>query len=160
MLDMPAAGSKYDDTQRKVAAVSYASTGVYSRVSQQVNIPERTLREWGKSEWWDTIVAEVRTENKDKHIAQYADLMQRAYDQCKDKIEEASARDAMIIMATAQDKARILQSLPNTYQGKAEGIEALAEQFRALSEQWEEKQTNVVSTQEGSHIEGEGGGKK
>ena len=146
MLDMPTAGSKYDDSQRKMAAVNFASMGVYSRVAQQVNIPERTLREWGKSEWWDTIVAEVRSENKDKHIAQYADLMQIAYDQCKDKLPEASARDAMIIMATAQDKARILQSLPNTYQGKAEGIEALAAQFRALSDSWEEKQVNVVET--------------
>jgi len=148
MSEMVGAGSKYTDDQRIDAAIMYAEKGSFAAVMRQTDIPKPTLHGWSKSEWWVSTVEQVRTENKERNIARYDDLMTRAYNQCKDKLGEASARDAMIIMATAQDKARILQSLPNQYQGKAEGMQALAEQFRELSRQWDEKQVGVVAIQD------------
>lgn len=146
MSEMTASGSKYDDQTRHMAAIHYASLGVFSRVSEQTNIPDSTLRHWSKQDWWVEAVTELREENKEKRIAQYDEIMDAAKEQVMDRLPDASARDAMIIMATAQDKGRILQSLPNSYQGKGDSLEGLASQFRAFADSFKEKQVNVVAT--------------
>ena len=152
-------GSKYTDEQRKLAAVMYAQKGTISRVAQELEIPERTIHDWVKTEWFETIVTEVRTQNKDQHIAMYQQIMEKAEAQVLAKLPDSSARDAMIIAATAQDKARILMALPNAYSADSGSVSALARQFAELSQQWEEKQSRVVATQNGSHIEAGAGAK-
>ena len=143
-----ASGSRYSDEERLCAAAHYASLGVYSKVAEQTGIPDRTLREWGKQDWFISHVAELRDINKDRRIVQYDEIMDLAHAQVLDRLPEASARDAMIIMATAQDKGRILMSLPNAYSAGTEGISSLARQFAELSAQWQEKQVRVIETVE------------
>ena len=148
-LEIPTNGSKYTNDIRTEAAVLFATKGTAAAVSRAMGIPETTLCAWRKEEWWERIVEEVRSQNKDKRIAQYEQIMDQAHEMVIDKLPEASARDAMIIMATAQDKGRILQALPNNYNASQGDTEALAKRFAELSEQWEEKQANVISVQDG-----------
>ena len=51
-----------------------------------------------------------------------------------------------MIAAVATDKAQLLQNRPTSIRGDSGGVAALAQQFAALSEQWTEKQANVVQT--------------
>ena len=145
-----ASGSKYSDEQRINAAVIHASTGVYSRTSEQTGIPDRTLRDWGNTDWWNEVITEVREQNKEKRIAQYDEIMDLAHTQVVDKLPDSSARDAMIIMATAQDKGRILQQLPNAYRGGDDTLADLKERFRAIEREhrrYVEIDASVVANQ-------------
>ena len=53
-------------------------------------------------------------------------------------------KDAATIAAIATDKKQILLNQPTSIRGEAQGMEALAEQFKKLSQRMDEK---VVSDQ-------------
>lgn len=147
MSELVGPGSKYTDEQRRQAAILYAINGTATSVESELNIPARTVNDWRNSEWWESIVAEVRLENNDRLIAKAQQIIDSATDITLEKLPEASAKDAATIGAIYVDKLRLSLNQPTSISGKAEGIEDLAAQFRALSKQWEEKHINVVSEQ-------------
>lgn len=156
MSELVGQGSKYTDDQRREAAVQYAIEGSLRSVERSLNIPNQTLNDWRKSEWWDSIVVQVRAENQDKHIARYHELTSESLDLALEGIRELDGKSlkagdikALVVTgATATDKARLLMNQPTSISAKAEGMTELAAQFKALSQQWEEKQANVVATQD------------
>ena len=160
MSELVGAGSKYTDDQRIEAAVQYAIKGSLSAVSRELNIPRSTMVEWKSTGWWDETIGKVRQETNDLFIADATRIIKKATKRTEDTLDEADCRTAATVGAIYYDKLRLALGQPTSISSKAEGIEVLAQQFRELSERWEEKQVGVVSTQEGSHIEGEGGGKK
>ena len=141
-------GSKYSDSDRLEAIRAYAITGNYTKTAELVGIPERTVNDWGKQEWWESELAKVRDEKQQEHIAQYHALVTEGTRIALEKLPEASAKDAMIIAATATDKARLLLNQPTSISGRAAGMDELAKQFAQLSAQWEEKQVRVIETVE------------
>jgi hypothetical protein len=55
--------SKYTDEDRRKAVVEYCVSGVMTKVSDATGIPDTTLCTWkNKSDWWDDLVATVRSE--------------------------------------------------------------------------------------------------
>jgi hypothetical protein len=56
-------GSVYTDEQRREAALQMALHGNAQHVSDLTGIPRRTLSDWTKQDWFQTILAEVRREN-------------------------------------------------------------------------------------------------
>ena len=146
MGELAKAGSQYTDDQRREAVALYAVKGVASTVSRDMNIPERTICDWRKSDWWDSMLTEIRSQNQDEHIAAYHQLVREGLKVALDKLPEASAREAAVIAAVATDKAQLLQNRPTAIRGESGGVTALAEQFAALSRQWNEKQAHVVAT--------------
>jgi len=147
MSELVGPGSKYTDEQRLDAAIMYAHKGTLSATSKEVGIPRQTLSGWQKCDWWESTLSEVRHKKHDLYVAKYGELIEEGTRVALEKLPEASARDAMIIAATANDKLRLALNQPTSISGKSDGIEDLAAQFRALSKQWEEKQINVVSEQ-------------
>lgn len=147
MGEMVATGSKYSDQERMNAAVQYAITGSLVKVEKATGIPDTTICTWKKADWWDEVVAKVRSEKSEEHIAIYTQIVDLAQQQTLDKLPEATAAQASIIAATATDKALLLSGKPTSITGQSAGIQALAQQFKDLSEKWDEKQVRVVDTQ-------------
>ena len=154
-------GSQYTDEDRRNAAMHYAIYGNQTKVSEMIGIPQTTISLWrNHTDWWDDLVAQIRNEKQDEHIAKYTGLVDKALAQCESTLDKASPKDAAIIAATFTDKARLLLNQPTSSSGKSSDMSALAKQFEDLSRKWDEKQVNVVSVQEGvggaTLVDGEG----
>ena len=155
MSQLVGRGSKYTDEQRKEAAILYAINGNLSSIEKAMSIPNQTLSEWKKSDWWDTIVGEVRAENADKHIALYSELTEKALTKAskavdKLKINELSPNDikALVVTgATSTDKARLLMNQPTSISGKAEGMGELMAKFEKIERDHQNIKNSVVSEQ-------------
>ena len=155
MNDMPTQGSRYTDEQRREAAIQYAIKGNLRHISKAMDIPRTTLRDWRKQEWFDTILAEVRHENADKHIALYSELTEKALTKAskavdKLKINELSPNDikALVVTgATSTDKARLLMNQPTSISGKAEGMSELMAKFEKIERDHQNIKNSVVSEQ-------------
>ncbi len=147
MSDMVPTGSKYSDEDRMNAVVLYAVKGVASLVSKDTGISESVLCDWRKTEWWNEALAEVRSENTDEYISRYHELVIKGSKIALEKLPEASARDAMIIAATANDKLRLALNQPTSISSRSSNNGALMDQLRQLSSSLKEKAINVVSEQ-------------
>ena len=134
-----AAGSKYSDDQWREAAVLFAVKGTAAVVSRELSIPEATLSNWRRTEWWETIVDEVRRQNEELARARYAELVDKATAQALERLPEASAKDACTIAAISTDKLRVLQNLPTRITATTDSLEKLARQFEAISESYQER---------------------
>ena len=152
MGEMVHTGSKYTDEDRMNAVVLYATKGTGSAVSRETGIPETTISLWRKSDWWEGAIAEVRSEKQDVYIAQYDKLITEGNTIALEKLPEASARDAMIIAATANDKLRLCLNQPTTIKGESDSIKTLAAQFAKLSADHRTIQSTVVSVQDKDDI--------
>jgi len=143
-----AKGSKYSDQQRMEVAVLYAISGNAKKVAKATGIPRTTIVGWKKQDWWQDAVASVRSEKADEHRAKYSELVDKAQQVALEKLPGASAAQANLIACQATDKIRLHDGMPTEITGKSTDMVALANEFRKLSEQWNEKQANVVETQD------------
>ena len=148
MSELVPMGSKYTDDQRMQALLLYAIKGTGSAVSKETGIPQTTISGWRREEWWNEKLAEVRNEKQDLYIAKYGELIEEGTRIALEKLPEASARDAMIIAATANDKLRLALNQPTSISSTSSTMQALMDQFRELSSKWDEKQANVIATQD------------
>jgi len=147
MGEMVVQGSKYSNEDRIEAAIQYAVTGSLTKTSKVTGMAKGTLHGMMQQDWWDEVVAEVRTEKAAEHRARYSKLVDKAQSRALKKIGKACARDAVWIAGVCTDKLRLHDNLPTSITAKSEDYQSLAKQFKELSEQWEEKQVGVVSTQ-------------
>ena len=162
-------GSKYTDEDRRRAVIEYCVHGTMSKVAKITSIPDTTLAHWkNKSDWWDTLVAEVRNEISDHILAQNMEIATKAGERVLDSLENGdekliwdkaksehvikrvkpTGKDASVMGGIAQDKARVQLNLPTSIssnQSSEEAIQALAKEFEKLSEQ--HKLKDVVSDQ-------------
>lgn len=155
MSDMVPTGSKYTDEERMNAVVMYAVMGTASSVSRETGISEQTLCGWRKTDWWAEGLEEVRSANADEHIALYQSLTAKALGKAHKGIDElgndlsASDIKSLVIAGCAgSDKARLLLNQPTSISSKGASYDAIADQFRKLSQQWDKLDSSVVSTQQ------------
>ncbi len=152
MSKFVAKGSKYTHDQKAEAAIQYAILGNMKKVAKATGIPRTTIVGWKKADWWDGLVAQVRTEKTEEQIAMYGQIVDKAQRVTLEKLSSASPAQASIIAATATDKGRLLTNLPTSISGNLD-TRALAEQCKELSRTMREKQVNVVETQDKSNEE-------
>ena len=148
MSEMVPTGSKYTDEDRTQAAIQYAIKGNMVAVADDTGIARPTLVGWKGTDWWDTIITRVRQEKTDQHIAQYTAIIDKAQAVTLAKLGDATASQAAVVAGIATDKARLLLNLPTSIsstQGTTEAINALAKQFKELSDSYKIK--DVVSDQ-------------
>ena len=148
MSELVPTGSKYTDDQRMQAAMVYAIKGTTTAVERELGIPNQTISDWRRHEWWNEAVSRLREEKQDLYIAKYGELIEEGTRIALEKLPEASARDAMIIAATANDKLRLALNQPTSITSTSSTMQALMDQFRELSSKWDEKQANVIAVQE------------
>jgi len=156
MSEMVSRGSKYTDIQRVEAATQYAIRGCLAAVERQTNIPKTTLCDWKKTDWWDEIVGQLRTENQDKHIARYHQLTSESLDMALDGLKELDPKSlkandikALVVTgATATDKARLLLNQPTSISSNSASMSELQAQFEALAASHNRIESTVVSSQD------------
>ena len=141
MGDMVSGGSKYTDEDRREAAIQYAVKGNLNAVGRALLIPIQTLRDWSKTDWWDSTLVQVRAENAHEHIASYDRLTRKALalaEQGIDKLDpdtlKANDIKALVVTgATATDKGLLLDGKPTNITGSTESMAILAQTFRDMS---------------------------
>ena len=146
MGELAGQGSKHTDETRVRAVTAYAIEGTYKAASRACGVAESTLRDMVKSDWGQELLAEVRAQNQDRFIATSQRIIDAATARTLETIDDADCRTAATVGAIYYDKLRLALSLPTSIRGDSGGVAALAQQFAALSEQWQEKQANVVAT--------------
>ena len=156
MSEMVRSGSKYTDEDRRNAAMLYAIKGTLTAVEKDTGISKGTLHGWKSSDWWDTVIQQVRTENEAMYRSRFHNLVDQATDQALAKLPDASAQQAMTIAAIAYDKLRLSLNLPTSISGNhsTEAMNKLAQQFRELSDTYKARSVNVVSENGAPQIEG------
>lgn len=160
-------GSKYTDEQRRQAVIELHTLGNIEQVSRSLDIPGTTLHDWVRTEWWADLAVTVREQIGEQILAQNLAIATKASDTVLDRLEHGdwklvqskdkdgkyydqvrvpmTGKDAAVVGGISQDKARVQMGLATNIT-KSESMTSLAKQFQALSRQWDEKQTNVVST--------------
>ena len=146
----------YSQEIKNEAAIQYAIKGVMSHVSRALDIPEPTLCEWKRSDWWLALTEEVRSEKSDEHIARYQSLTTKALEAADDGIDKlkgktltaADIKALVVTGATCTDKARLLLNQPTSIKGDSDSIKSLTDMFTKLSQDHKNIQGSVVSVQE------------
>ena len=72
------AGSKYGVQKRIQVAVAFLVEGNVSRTSKVTAIPETTIRDWRKTDWWEQLCAEVRGEKESEFRAGFTRIVDAA----------------------------------------------------------------------------------
>jgi len=154
----------YDDTVKINAAYLYAASGNYSQVARDTNISRPTLMGWAKdSEVWLEALDKARQEISDEILAYNLEIVIKTNEQIIDRIDNGDTvltkdgkqvrvpmkgRDLAVVSGIKEDKARVALGQATNIVGKAESMDSLAKQFDALAQSFNEKQVNVVATQE------------
>ena len=140
-------GSLHSSDDRRLAAIQYVLLGSMRRAAEATDIPVRTLYDWQKTDWWETLVAQVRTEMEGELDATLSKMIQLALAATMDRLENGdhvvttkgetvrkpiSARDAMAILALAIDKRQVLRDAMAT--APQQRLGNLADRLRELGE--------------------------
>lgn len=76
----------YPDELKLEAAKQYAAVGVVNKVAQNLGIPESTLRKWKGEAWFQSIVEQIREENKDKFDSKATNVIDEALEAILDRL--------------------------------------------------------------------------
>ena len=138
--DISRPGSQYTADQKTDACVRYAIKGTLAAVSRDTDIPETTLSNWVKSDWWQSLLVEIRAQKQDEHISRYHSLTEKALnkadkalDSLPEQLDATAIKNLVTTAAVSTDKARLLQSLPTSIRGDSSTVNSLVEQFNQLS---------------------------
>lgn len=150
-------GSQYTDVQRREAVAQYVVLGNYTRVSEIVNISDRTLQCWAQTEWWAELYSKIQCEKKAELDAALTKTIHDSIDQVHDRIRNGDyvlnkqsksgdnesqlirkpigGKDLMTIGAIAYDKRQIGRNLPTSISTSvdAKALKALQAKFEGLA---------------------------
>ena len=151
MSDLVPTGSKYSDEDRFNAIRIYAIEGTFTRTSEVVNIPERTLNGWGKEDWWVDELTKVRDLKRQEHVTTYTKIVDEAHKVTLAKLPEATAAQANLIACQATDKALLLDGKPTSINGDSSSTKSVLRFLDQISADYHKQveiKDSVVSTQE------------
>ena len=141
-------GSQYTDEQRIAVLADYMVTGNITKTAEMHNMPRRTIGNWINSNWGVEILAEIRHEKGEELDANLTKLIDAAYEQAQDRIENGDYRvtkdgklfrvpmggyQLVISGSTAYDKRQLHRNQPTAIAGKATSIADLAQEFNKLA---------------------------
>ncbi len=85
-------GSHYTNEQRRAVIADYFVTGNITKTADMNNMPRRTVGTWIKSEWGVELLAEVRHEKGEELDANFTKLIDSAFDEAQDRIDNGDYR--------------------------------------------------------------------
>ncbi len=156
-------GSKYSDVKRRQAIGVYVVTGSYTQTGKQLNIPERTINQWGKTDWWLSEIARVREEKQDELDAQITGYIEKAFKNVDDRLEHGdpyikkdgdiglkpvSCRDSAMVGGILFDKRALIRNMPTNITSNTDSAKLLKlqEQFEQLAhEKTKQIEASVVA---------------
>ncbi len=152
-------GSQYTDEQRIAVLADYMVTGNITKTAEMHNMPRRTIGNWINSDWGVELLAEIRHEKGEELDANLTKLIDAAYEQAQDRVENGDYRvtkdgklfrvpmggyQLVISGSTAYDKRQLHRNQPTSISSNQDS-RALAEQCKELSRTMRDHR--VVSTQ-------------
>jgi hypothetical protein len=124
-----AAGSRYTNVERREAATTYLITGNLRATAKQTGVNERTLADWVRSDWWDSLLQTLHAEKGIELDSKLTQIIDRCLDEVGDRLANGDcklgkdgnvvrvpipAKDAAIIAAVMFDKRQIIRNLPTS----------------------------------------------
>ena len=151
--------SQYTDEQRREAIAVYAVKGNALRTGEYLNIPERTVNQWIKTEWGIELLATIRDEKQQEFDAQITTIIHEALEQQLDRVQNGdyildkhnelkrkpmSGKDLATTMGIDFDKRQLGR-------GKATSISTNSSALDNIAKRLEE----LAKAEKGTLIEGE-----
>ena len=139
---------EYSEEERREAVVLMFTLGTQSAVSAALDIPQRTISDWMKTEWWAEYHAAMVRSVKDESGAAFRRIVKKSASELEDRLEHGdlrrdregneyrspiTAKDLTVIMAIATDKDRILRGEPTSISAKATDLKDAAKQFERIA---------------------------
>ena len=139
-----------------------------TKVAEVTGIPDSTLSHWKQhSDWWDTLLGDLRNEISDRILPQNLQIAERANERVLDSLENGDeklvwdkekkkhvikrvkpgAYQSMLVSGISQDKARVQMNLPTSITANGnveEEIKKIAQMFCDISAKYKEKQANAI----------------
>ena len=157
------AGSKYGVQERIQVVVAFLVEGNVSRTSKATGIPKTTIRDWRKTDWWEQLCEEVRSEKETEFQAGFTRIVESAIGQVEDRLKlgdvklvktrdgheqvrvPVSAKDAIVIGGIGYDKLRLSLNLPTSIRGTSDkDLETLARKFERIGKQYQHEVIDVT----------------
>ena len=137
-IEIPSFGSKYTNEQRINAAYLFLLLGNLNKVSNETNIPQKTLWDWSKTEWWQHLTTKLRIEKQDEIDSTLTRVTDRAMQAIENKLEnedDYSIVEAAKVYGIMFDKQRLLRNQPTSISSNVsnDALKALKAQFEALA---------------------------
>ena len=132
---IPCSGSQYTHEQKISAAIQYISIGNTTRLAQMIGMPQRTLEDWTKKEWWRELTTRIREEKKPEYDAMFSRIIETSAQVIETELKKGKvkARDAATIMGISFDKKQVLNNQPTSISSSigSKELDALRELFEA-----------------------------
>lgn len=161
--------TRYSDQQKIEAATSYIALGNLALVSRVMGIPEITLRVWKASDWWKTLVEELKMQERIELSARMKRLVEASHTIVAQRLETGdpilnqktgeiiykpvSMKDAHKVAVDLIDRRKELEKLTvDTSTGEREDdrkLEKLAERFAEMATKSIQKKFDKNRTIEG-----------
>ena len=145
-------GRWYSDSQKLEAVKLWLVTGNLVVVSAALNVPLPTLKSWRYTDWWGSLVTEIKTEDSFKLSSKLKKIADRALDETMDRLEKGdwiydqktgemrrkpvAMRDAHLVAIGLTDRAVSIDKKPReeeNNQKTQDRLLALAEAFANLA---------------------------
>lgn len=144
-------GSQYTDEQKREAAAHYVVVGNCVKVSEITGIPERTLSDWKRADWWPALLQETRLAKQDEMDGKIGQIIDAGLNKIQERIEHGdyvvdskngglmvkpvAARDLSTVVGIVFDKQRILRNLPTSISQSSESslLKKMAAEFEEIS---------------------------
>jgi len=149
---IPISSGKYDTTVKHAFICNYVVTGNAEKVCRDMSIPKTTGHEWLKSEWGESLLEQIRTEQCAELDAMHTKIIIDANLQVMDRIENGDylldkanelirkpmdGKSLATVAAITFDKRQISRNMPTSISTSVDNaaLTKLQEQFQALSKQ-------------------------
>jgi len=140
----------YSEDEKREAVALMFTLGTQEAVAKALDIPQRTVSDWTRTEWWAEYHAQMVRAVKDESGAAFRRIVRKSSVALEDRLDHGdlildrkgrevrkpiSAKDLTVIMAIATDKDRVLRGEPTTISGKATSLKDKAAEFAAIAEE-------------------------
>lgn len=141
-------GSPYTDKDRRTAVAHWLLLGSVAAMSRATGVPERTLRHWMETAWWEELVAEVGREMGDEISAQVGRISTGALDAIEDRLHHGDvvvgrsgvhrvpmrAHDLLMIFKVALEQRERLRASASTPHPPARDMSQLGRLLQLVGE--------------------------
>ena len=100
-------GSQYTNEQRRAVIADFVVTGNITKTAALHNMPEQTVRDWTNSDWGVELCGEIREQKAPELDAHMTKLIDSAFDQAQDRIENGDFRLLKVKKAIQHDDGSV-----------------------------------------------------
>lgn len=139
----------YSEEEKREAVALHVIWGTQSKVAELTGIPQRTISDWMKADWWAEYRSQLIRATGDEAGATFRRIMRKASEEIEDRLDNGDiyldrkgnekrkpvpAKELAVIMAIATDKDRILRGEPTSISAKATDLKDKAREFEAIAQ--------------------------